>query len=115
VVFKFVEKSRLPQRLCGKGCFIKTRRVALVPILCYTWVMSETLTIRLGEKLAHALQTEARETGLAKGEIARQALESRLQQGGKLAVMQRHFGSMTGPSDLSTNKNHRRTWNKKQA
>jgi hypothetical protein len=77
--------------------------------------MNDTLTIRLGEKLAHALQAEARETGLAKGEIARQALESRLKRAGKLAVMQRHFGSMTGPSDLGTNKVYRRNWNKKRA
>ena len=77
--------------------------------------MSETLTIRLGENLAHALQAEARETGLAKGEIARQALESRLQRGGKLAVIQRHFGAMRGPADLSTNKTYRRSWNKKRA
>jgi hypothetical protein len=77
--------------------------------------MNETLTIRLGEKLAHALHTEARQTGLAKGEIARQALESRLQRGGKLAVMQHYFGTMRGPSDLSTNKSHRRNWNKPRA
>jgi hypothetical protein len=76
--------------------------------------MNETLTIRLGEKLAHALQREARQTGLAKGEIARQALESRLQGGGKLAVMERHFGVMSGPGDLSTNKTYRRNWNKKR-
>jgi hypothetical protein len=77
--------------------------------------MNETLTIRLGGKLAHALQAEARATGVAKGEIARQALESRLQRAGKLAVMQRHFGAMAGPSDLSTNKIYRRSWNKKRA
>ncbi len=77
--------------------------------------MNETLTIRLGEKLAHALREEARQTGLAKGEIARQALETRLQRGGKLTVMHRHFGAMEGPSDLSTNKSYRRTWGKKRA
>jgi hypothetical protein len=77
--------------------------------------MNETLTIRLGEKLADALEHEARETGLAKGEIARQALEIRLQKSGKLAVMQRHFGTMRGPADLSTNKLYRRSWNKKRA
>ena len=77
--------------------------------------MSETLTIRLGEKLAYALHEEARETGLARGEIARQALETRLQRGGKLAVMQRHFGAMRGPADLSTNKSYRRSWNKPRA
>ena len=77
--------------------------------------MNDTLTIRLGDKLAHALHEEAQQTGLAKGEIARQALETRLQRGGKLAVMQRHFGAMTGPADLSTNKTYRRSWNKKRA
>lgn len=77
--------------------------------------MNETLTIRLGEKLAHALHEEAGQTGLAKGEIARQALEARLQRGGKLAVMHRHFGAMRGPADLSTNKTYRRSWNKKRA
>ena len=77
--------------------------------------MNETLTVRLGETLAHALREEARQTGLAKGEIARQALEARLQRHGKLAVMQRHFGTMRGPSDLSTNKTYRRNWNKKHS
>jgi hypothetical protein len=74
--------------------------------------MSETLTVRLDEKLAQALREEARQTGLAKGEIARQALESRLKRGGKLAVMRLHFGAMRGPADLSTNKTYRRTWKK---
>ena len=82
--------------------------------MCYTRRVNETLTIRLGEKLAHALDEEARQTGLAKGEIARQALESRLQRRGGLAVMQRYFGTIQGPADLSTNKEHRRRWNKKR-
>jgi len=76
--------------------------------------MNETLTIRLGEELAHALREEAHQSGLARGEIARQALESRLRRGGKLAVMPRHFGAMRGPADLSTNKSYRRSWNKKR-
>jgi hypothetical protein len=75
--------------------------------------MNETLTIRLGEKLASALQAEAEQTGLAKGEIARQALELRLKGGGKLSVMSRHFGAMRGPADLSTNKSYRKRWGKK--
>jgi len=82
--------------------------------LCYGFGMSETLSIRLDEKLAEALRQEARQTGLAKGEIARQALESRLRRGGKLAVMQHYFGTMSGPSDLSTNKTYRRNWNKRR-
>lgn len=75
--------------------------------------MNETLTVRLGEGLAHALREESRQTGLAKGEIARQALEARLQPSGKLGVMKRHFGSMRGPADLSANRAYRRHWNKR--
>ena len=85
-----------------------------MPRLCYGRAMNETLTIRLGQSLAHALDEESSRTGLAKGEIARQALESRLRQGGKLAVMHRHFGVMRGPTDLSTNKSYRRDWSKKR-
>lgn len=77
--------------------------------------MNDTLSIRLGQELAHALHDEARQTGLPKGEIARQALASRLRRGGKLVVMRRYFGAMRGPSDLSTNKSYRRQWNKNRA
>jgi len=77
--------------------------------------VDETLTIRLGERLAQALREEARQTGLAKGEIARQALETRLRGSGKLTVMSRYFGATRGPADLSTNKGYRRAWGKKPA
>lgn len=77
--------------------------------------MTETLTIRLGKELAQALQEEARQTGLTKGEVARQALETRLRRSGKLAVMRRYFGAVRGPSDLSTNKAYRRVWHRKGA
>ena len=77
--------------------------------------MNETLTIRLGETLAQALRKEARQTGLARGEIARQALATRLQHRGKLVVMTRYFGAMRGPADLSTNNAYRRSWNQKRA
>jgi len=76
--------------------------------------MNESLTIRLGEKLAHALQEEARKTGLAKGEVVRQALESRLKHRGKLAVIRRNFGVINGPPDLSTNKTYKQSWTKKR-
>ena len=75
--------------------------------------MNDTLTIRLGEKLAEALRSEAEQTGLAKGEIARQALLARLKKSGKLSVMSRHFGTVRGPADLSTNKAYRKKWGKK--
>jgi hypothetical protein len=82
---------------------------------CYSVAMSETLTIRLGEQLAQALRDESRQTGLARGEIARQALAVRLASTGRLTVMGRYFGSVRGPSDLSSNKLYRRTWGKKPA
>jgi hypothetical protein len=83
-------------------------------MVCYARTMNETLTIRLGEGLAQALSEEARETGLAKGEIARQALAARLQRRRKLTVMTRYFGTMRGPADLSTNRAYRRSWNQKR-
>ena len=76
--------------------------------------MQDTLTIRLGGDLAEALQREARQTGLSKGEIARQAIADRLRKAGGLPVMSRHFGAMRGPADLSTNKAYRRAWTKKR-
>jgi hypothetical protein len=77
--------------------------------------MSTTLTIRLGDRLAEALEKEAEQSGLAKGEIARQALEARLQQGGTLRVMSQYFGACSGPADLSTNKAYRRAWTRRRA
>jgi hypothetical protein len=77
--------------------------------------MNDTLTIRLGRQLAQALHEESRQTGLPKGEIARQALEARLRGSKKLVVMRHYFGSMQGPADLSTNKSYRRTWGRKSA
>ncbi len=74
--------------------------------------MSETLTVRLPLELATALRKEARDTGLRRGEITRQALVERLQKGGKLVVMRRYFGVATGPPDLSSNKLYRRNWKK---
>lgn len=74
--------------------------------------MNATLTIRLGEDLALALEEEAAKSGVSKGEIARQAIAARLQARGKVSTLHRHFGVMSGPADLSTNKEYRRTWNK---
>ena len=77
--------------------------------------MNDTLTIRLGSELARALEDAARQTGLSKGELARQALADRLRKSGALAVMHRHFGSVRGPSDLSVNKVYRRQWPRRKA
>ena len=88
--------------------------VATLTTTCYGGLVQETLTIRLGEELAEALQRESRQTGLSKGEIARQAIAARLRKAGGLPVMSRHFGAMRGPVDLSTNKAYRRAWTKKR-
>jgi hypothetical protein len=77
--------------------------------------VNETLTIRLGAELALALEQAARQTGLSKGELARQALAARLQSDRSLTVMRRHFGAMQGPTDLSTNKSYRRIWTRKRS
>jgi hypothetical protein len=86
----------------------------LMSLLCHSSAVNETLTIRLGKKLALALDHEVRQSGLAKQKIVRQALESRLQGSRKLAVMRRYFGTICGPPDLSTNKLYRRNWGKRQ-
>jgi hypothetical protein len=75
--------------------------------------VNESLTIRLGARLAQALHEESRQTGLAKGEIARQALEARFRGSSKLTVMRRYFGTVRGAADLSWNKAHRQTWGKR--
>ena len=74
--------------------------------------MGDTLTIRLTEDLAEALRREARESGTPKGEIVRQAIAAHLRKSTALSVMSRHFGTMRGPADLSTNKAYRRAWKK---
>jgi hypothetical protein len=88
-------------------------RVAQTTKACYAAWVSETLTIRLDERLAGALREESRQTGLARGGIARQALESRLRRSNRFSVMRRYFGSVRGPADLSTYKAYRRSWGKR--
>jgi len=77
--------------------------------------MRDTLTVRLGDDLAEALRREARQSGVPKGEIVRQAIAARLRTTGAHSVIARHFGTMRGPADLSTNKAYRRAWRKKRA
>ena len=76
--------------------------------------MNATLTIRRGEDLAQALEEEAAKFGISKGEIARQAIAARLGSGRKPSNLQRHFGVLGAPADLSTNKEYRRAWNKRR-
>lgn len=91
------------------------RRLGPLPCLCYGLAVDETLTIRLGSELARALEEAARQAGLSKGELARQALADRLHKSGALSVMRKHFGSMRGPKDLSVNRAYRKQWTRKRA
>jgi hypothetical protein len=79
-----------------------------------TVLVTETLTIRLDQPLAQALRDQAHQTGLSKGEIARQALENWFAGRGHAPAMRRYFGIVQGPSDLSTNRKYRRNWGKKK-
>jgi hypothetical protein len=76
--------------------------------------MGDTLTVRLPEELADALRREARQSGLPRGEIVRRAIATRLKETGSVSMMERHFGIMRGPADLSTNKAYRRAWTRKR-
>jgi hypothetical protein len=75
--------------------------------------MGTTLTVRLDEELADALQRASRQSGVPKSDIVRQAVAAHLAKPGSLPVISRHFGTMRGPADLSTAKAYRRAWSKK--
>ena len=75
--------------------------------------MGSTLTVRLPEDIADALQRESRESGVPKGDIVRRAVAAHLRKTAGTSVMARHFGRMGGASDLSTSKASRRAWGKK--
>ena len=72
--------------------------------------MGDTLTIRLSDELAKALRRAAREAGIPRGELVRRAIAERLRRSESPSVMSRHFGTMRGPADLSTNRAYRRSW-----
>lgn len=78
--------------------------------------MSDALTIQLSKRLADALQAEAKDTGIPEVEILRQALETRLKQErsqGKSSI-ERFAGILQGPPDLSTNKEYKKRWGRRQ-
>ena len=72
--------------------------------------MGDTLTIRLSDELAEALRRAARESGIPRGELVRRAIAEHLRRSESPSVMSRHFGTMRGPADLSTNRAYRRSW-----
>lgn len=82
--------------------------------MCYSGWMGATLTVRLSEDMAEELHRASRESGVARGEIVRQAVAAHLKRTRGVSVMSRHFGSMHGPADLSTNKAYRRAWTKRR-
>ena len=83
-------------------------------MLCYADAVSETLSVRLPDDLAEALRRESRESGTPKGEIVRQAITERLTRDAAVSTIARHFGTVRGPRDLSTNKAYRRAWHRKE-
>lgn len=70
--------------------------------------MPDTLTIRLDDQLARALDEEAKRAGTTKGELVRDALRARLKKTRATALdaLQGLCGIVDGPPDLSTNKQH---------
>ena len=65
--------------------------------------MSHTLTIRLPQALARWLEEEARETGVAQGQIVREQLE-RARAASRRQSFMRLAGAVRGAKDLSTRK-----------
>ena len=76
--------------------------------MCYKADMSKTLTIRLEDDVAEALDGEARRTNRSKGRIVRDALKDHLNKGHRSAMeaLKKYAGIIDGPEDLSSNKKY---------
>jgi predicted transcriptional regulator len=70
--------------------------------------MSKTLTVRLENDVAEALEGEARRTNRSKGRIVRDALKDHLSKGRRSALdaLKKYAGITEGPQDLSINKKY---------
>jgi predicted transcriptional regulator len=70
--------------------------------------MSKTLTVRLEDDVAEALEGEARRTNRSKGRIVREALKDHLNKEGRTALeaLKKYAGIIEGPEDLSTSKKY---------
>lgn len=70
--------------------------------------MSVSLTIRLDEETASALEQEARRTRRSKGRIVRDAILAHVksERQSALDVFAKYIGVVSGPTDLSTNKRY---------
>jgi hypothetical protein len=75
--------------------------------------MRSTLTVRRPEDLADALGRAARESGVAKGDIVRQAVTAS-DQGCRSVGDVAPLWLDARPADFSTNKAYRRAWAKKR-
>jgi metal-responsive CopG/Arc/MetJ family transcriptional regulator len=74
--------------------------------VCYVAAVSRTLTIRLDEATARALDKAAERMNRSRGEILRQALAEHLEKASSLDALGDIVGCMSGPPDLSTNKKY---------
>ena len=70
--------------------------------------MSNTLTIRLPDDLLQRLREKSRRTGLPMGQIARESLQTALDDEKERPWMQ-YAGTMGGPIDLSSRKGYSRS------
>lgn len=70
--------------------------------------MNETLTIRLEQTIAKALEEEAERTNRSKGHVVRQALTEHLlrTRSSALDVLGKYAGAIDGPADLAMNKKY---------
>lgn len=88
---------------------LETHRVLLCYHQCVTKTnMSKTLTLRLEDDVAEALEGEARRTNRSKGRIVRDALKDHLrrERPSALEALKKYAGIIEGPEDLSTNKKY---------
>jgi predicted transcriptional regulator len=70
--------------------------------------MEKLVTVRLDDEAAKALDREARRTNRSRSLIIREALAARfaMRPSDARTALAKYAGSMSGPSDLSTNKQH---------
>lgn len=70
--------------------------------------MGHTLTVRLDDDVARALDEAAKRTSRPKGRIVRDALRAHLvsDNASVLGALAKYAGVVDGPRDLSTNKKH---------
>jgi hypothetical protein len=71
--------------------------------------MSQTITVRLPEDLAHWIETSAARSGVSQGQIVREHLERACSADPKARRFMRLAGSVQGPRNLSQRKGFSKT------